>query len=237
MLKRLIRGLILREKADSKSFVEYLKRRGVKVGEVCYVPEPSSVLIDMTDPWLITIGDNVTITHGVCVLTHDYGWSVIKKHGSLKGSVLGSQAPVKIGNNVFIGVNTVITKGVTIGNNVIIGAGSVITKDCEDNGVYAGNPAKNIMTMDEYIAKREKKQFSEAKALAIAYRERFSVEPPKEIFKEYFMLFSTAEWSLNVPQFRSRMANCGNLDETVAYMDAHKPMFSSYEEFLKKCYE
>ena len=236
-LKNIIRKIILREKANSDCFVEYLKKRGVDIVGLCYIPEPSSVLVDLTEPWLITIGDNVTLTHGVVVLTHDYGWSVLKKNGVLKGSVLGSQAPVKIGNNVFVGVNAVITKGVSIGDNVIIGAGSIVTSDCESNGVYAGNPAKKIMSIDEYADKREKKQFDEAKKLAIAYRRRFLSDPPQELFREDFMLFCTAKEAENVPKFRSQMANCGNYEETVCYMNRHKPLFDSYEEFLKKCYE
>lgn len=237
MIKKAIRKLILREKASSEAFIEYLKKRGVTVGSNCYVPEPSSVLVDLTAPWLVTMGDNITLTRGVCVLTHDYGWSVLKKSDSFKGAVLGSQAPVRIGNNVFVGVNTVITKGVTIGDNVIIGAGSVVSKDCESGFVYAGNPATKIMTVEEYALKRERKQFEEARALALCYREKFSKNPPKEVFMEYFMLFCAAQEAADVPKFRSRMASGGNYDEAVSYMNSHKPMFSSFDEFLKKCYE
>ena len=236
-IKKAIRKLVLREKASSETFTEYLKKHGVEVGRFCYVPEPTSVLVDLTAPWLITIGDNVTLTHGVVILTHDYGWSVLKKNGSHKGSVIGAQAPVKIGNNVFVGVNSVIVRGVTIGDNVIIGAGSVVSKNCESNGVYVGNPAKRIMSIEEYAVKRIEKQFDEAKALAIAYRDKFSNTPPKEIFMEYFMLFATSQEAERVPEFRSRMENCGNYNETVAYMNSHMPVFDSFEDFLKKCYE
>lgn len=234
-LKNIVRKLILREKTDSESYLAYLRKRGVKIGDNCYIPEPSSVLVDLTDPWLITMGDNITLTHGVVVLTHDYGWSVIKKLDRFKGSVFGAQAPVKIGNNVFVGVNAVITKGVSIGDNVIIGAGSVVLKDCESNGVYVGCPAHKIMDIEEYAAKREKKQFEEAKRMVLAYRERFLSDPPKEIFKEYFMLFSTIEEARDTSEFRSRMNCCGNFEESVAYMGSREPMFSSYGDFLKNC--
>ena len=234
-LKKIIRRMIRREKSDSDSYIVYLRKRGVKIGKNCYIPEPSSVLVDLTDPWLVNIGDGVTLTHGVVVLTHDYGWSVIKKIPSFNGAVLGSQAPVKIGNNVFIGVNTIITKGVTIGDNTIIGAGSVVSKDCDGNGVYVGSPAKKIMDIDEYAARRKEKQFCEAKRMVIAYRERFLIDPPREIFKEYFMLFSTADDAANIPEFRSRMDTCGNFEETVIYMKSCEPMFASYEEFLENC--
>jgi acetyltransferase-like isoleucine patch superfamily enzyme len=52
----------------------------------------------------------------------------------------------KIGNNCFIGINSIIMPGVTIGNEVIIGAGSVVTKNIPDNCIAAGNPAKIIKT-------------------------------------------------------------------------------------------
>ena len=62
--------------------------------------------------------------------------------------------PIKVGNNVFIGSNTVILPNIKIGNNVIIGAGSIVTKDIPDGSVVAGNPAKLITTFDKYIEKR-----------------------------------------------------------------------------------
>ena len=237
ILKKTIRKIILREKADSNSYISYLRKRGVEIGDFCYIPEPSSVLIDLTAPWLITMGDNITLTHGTVILTHDYGWSVLKKSGDHKGSIIGAQSPVKIGNNVFVGVNTVITRGVTIGDNVIIGAGSVVSKNCESNSVYAGVPAKKIMSMEEYAAKRIQKQFEEAKALAIAYREKFSDPPSKEIFREYFMLFLTSEEAADIPDFRFQMGTGGNYDETLVYMNSTPPMFNSFEDFLGKCYE
>lgn len=58
---------------------------------------------------------------------------------------------VKIGNNVWIGMNAIILKGVTIGNNSIIGAGAVVVSDIPGNVMVAGNPARIIKTLDMSI--------------------------------------------------------------------------------------
>lgn len=52
--------------------------------------------------------------------------------------------PINIGNNVWIGMNSIVMRGVTIGDNVIIGAGSLVTKDIPENTIAAGNPCKVI---------------------------------------------------------------------------------------------
>ena len=67
---------------------------------------------------------------------------------------------VKIGNNCFIGAKAIILPGVSIGDNVIVGAGSVVTKNIPSNVVVAGNPAKIIMSIDEFTQKHiEKKDY------------------------------------------------------------------------------
>ena len=57
--------------------------------------------------------------------------------------------PISIGNNVWIGGNTVILPGVTIGDNVVIGAGSVVTKNIPANMIAAGNPCRVIREIVE----------------------------------------------------------------------------------------
>lgn len=52
--------------------------------------------------------------------------------------------PIYIGNNVWIGMNSVVMRGVTIGNNVLIGANSIVTKDIPNNAIAVGNPCKVI---------------------------------------------------------------------------------------------
>ena len=62
-------------------------------------------------------------------------------------------APVKVGNNVWIGENVVILSGVTIGDGCIIGANSVVTKNIEPNSIVAGIPAKVLKQWDEQTQK------------------------------------------------------------------------------------
>lgn len=99
-----------------------------------------------SEPYLIEIGSNVTITRGVCFVNHDGGVAVFRN----EYPSLNSFGKIIIGNNVFIGINSIILPGVKIGNNVVIGAGSIVNKDIPDNVVVAGIPAKVIKSLLEY---------------------------------------------------------------------------------------
>lgn len=235
MLRQLLHSFILREKANSQKYIAFLRNKGVEIGEDVVIYSPTKTTIDITCPWLLTIGNHVRITQGVIILTHDYSWAVLKHFPESEGRILGAQSPVVIGDNVFIGMNAIITRGVSIGNNVIVGAGSVVTKDCESNSVYAGNPAKKIMTMSEYLHKRAERQFTDAKKIAHIYRERFGDDPPKEVFREYFMLFCNRDEAERVPEFHYQMERCANFSESALFMQAHTPMFAGYSAFLMAC--
>ncbi len=235
MLKRFIRKIVFREKADSPSFIAFLRKKGVEIGDNVKFFAPADTVVDITCPWLLSIGDNVNITRGVVILTHDYSWSVLKLNPENPGRILGAQSPVSIGNNVYIGMNAIITRGVTIGDNVIIGAGSVVTKDCESNCVYAGVPARKIMTVDEFYKKREDKQLEEAVTMVRVYREKFGKNPPEEVFYEYFMLFSDSDKACSVPEFRRQLGQGKIYSDSIEYMNNNKPLFESYEDFLNHC--
>jgi acetyltransferase-like isoleucine patch superfamily enzyme len=114
------------------------RRSGVHMGHNALI---IASLIDPLYPELITIGDNVTITHA-SILTHDDSSVIWNRRRRV--------APVYIGNNVFIGLRAVVLPGVTIGNNCIVAAGAVVTKDVPDNYVVAGNPARPIKSIEEY---------------------------------------------------------------------------------------
>ena len=151
--KEKVKKILLGKRYDSHTYIEYLRRLGIKIGDDCTIYVPSKTLIDEQYPWMITIGNHVRITEGVKILTHDYAWAVLKTE---TGAILGASGTVKIGDNVFIGMNTVITRNVEIGNNVIIGAGSVVTKDVPEGAIVAGNPAKIVDSFSNLYEKRYK---------------------------------------------------------------------------------
>lgn len=99
-----------------------------------------------SEPFLVEIGDNVTVTHGVRFQTHDGGVGVFRK----EYPGLNVFGKIKIGNNVFIGEEAMIMYGVTIGDNVVIGAKSLVTRDIPSNSVAVGIPAKVVKSLDEY---------------------------------------------------------------------------------------
>ena len=144
----------------SDDMIQYLRLNGVKVGEGCRFYRPSSMNIDVTRPLLLEIGNYVKITSGVVILAHDYSRSVLRR---AYGEVIGEARKTVIGDNVFVGMNSVILSGAKIGNNVIIGAGGVISGSIPDNSVVAGNSGKVIMTLDEYYLRRKERYISEAK--------------------------------------------------------------------------
>ncbi len=107
--------------------------------------------IDGNFPWLISVGDNVTLATGVKILAHDASTAKIDGVHTKIGIV-------DIGNNVFIGCNSIVLCNTRIGDNVVIGAGSVVTRDVPSNSVYGGNPAKFICTFEEYSKKHQDNQ-------------------------------------------------------------------------------
>lgn len=87
---------------------------------------------------------------------------------------------------MFIGMKTTILKGIHIGNNVIIGANSLVNKNIPNNCVVAGNPAKVIMSIEDYYLKRKNAQYEEAEELVKLYRERYGKEPDERALHEFF---------------------------------------------------
>ncbi len=223
---KLTPGLIL-----SDLYIKRLRRKGMRIGKRTTIFNSPNVFIDESRPWMIEIGDDVQITRGVVILTHGYDWSVLK---GKYGEVLGSAGKVKIGNNVFVGMNTVILKGVTIGNNVIIGAGSLVNKDIPDNCVAAGNPARVIMSLEDYHEKRIAAQEKEAAELVREYRTVYGRDPDEAALSEFFWLFTGDDGELP-RSWEAQMQQIGNREFSAQVLKKQKPKYQNMQELLDHC--
>jgi acetyltransferase-like isoleucine patch superfamily enzyme len=92
----------------------------------------------------ISIGRNCLIAANVTILDSD-GHGLLPAERALVNPV---SKPIIIEDNVWIGINAIVLKGVRIGQNSVIGAGSVVTRDVPPNCVVAGNPAQVIRSLD-----------------------------------------------------------------------------------------
>ena len=135
--------------------VAYLRSLGTKIGNNCYLY--NRVTDFGTEPWLIEIGENVTIAGGVTLITHDGSSRLFRN--SLPGmNKFGNRfGTIQIFDNCFIGQNALILPDITIGPNSIVGASSVVTKPVPPETIVVGNPAREYCTLQEYIEKYRRK--------------------------------------------------------------------------------
>lgn len=129
---------------------EYAKYLGVKIGKNCYISTKNF----SSEAYLIEIGDNTRIASGVSFYTHGALWPFRKTYKVVKD--LDYFGKIKIGNNVHIGEDAKIMPGVIIEDNCIIGAGSIVTKSVPTGKIVAGNPAKIIGEVNDFIDKISK---------------------------------------------------------------------------------
>lgn len=141
----LIKEFIYRLRGDFTT--EKLISMGMKVGK--NFNRLHGVILDPGHCWLIEIGDNVTMAPNVHVLCHDASTKQFLNYTKI--------GRVTIGDNVFIGAESVILPGVTIGSNVIVGANSTVSHDVPAGMVVIGSPARIMCTTKEYLAKERER--------------------------------------------------------------------------------
>ena len=142
------------------------RRKGVRVGE------NSRIYIWQfnDEPFLISIGSRTTVTGGVRLLTHDGSTSLVRNAEGYRYQRYGR---ISIGNDVFVGMNSIIMPGVTIQSRVVVGAGSVVTKDVPEGTVVAGNPARPLMDFESFRRKIEQTCPNDKELeAAVNYKER-----------------------------------------------------------------
>lgn len=135
----------------------YYRSLGMKIGKnvsIINIPQFQSEINIGSEPYLVSIGDNTTVSFDVAFVTHDAATRVIRNlpDGDPETVIYGK---IKIGKNCFIGCRSVLLPNITIGDNSIIGACSVVNRDIPANSVAAGNPCRIICSLDEYRKKHE----------------------------------------------------------------------------------
>jgi acetyltransferase-like isoleucine patch superfamily enzyme len=113
-------------------------------------------------PEMIQIGDNSFINHPCCIWASPGGAITIgnnvllgpsasiisSNHGVARGELIrnqpGRDAPILIGDDVWLGAHVVVTAGISIGEGAVVGAGAVVTSDLPPMSICAGVPAKVI---------------------------------------------------------------------------------------------
>lgn len=128
------------------SYEKHGRYLGVKIGKNCSIQRCNFG----SEPFLISIGDNVQITADVKFFTHGGAWTLRSQFCKPNLDFFGK---IVIGDNVYLGNNALILPGVNISSNCIVGAGSVVTKSIPEGSIVAGNPARIIGTTEAFLKK------------------------------------------------------------------------------------
>lgn len=222
-IKEMLKKLVYPHSYSSEAYIKYLRRGGVKIGSDCIFYEPTNTKVDKTSLMFIEIGNKVQITKGVIILGHDYSYSVCAE---VLGKLPRKQKLTKIGNNVFIGMNSIILMGANIEDNVIIGAGSVVTGHCKTNSVYAGNPARQICSLEDYCARGEAQMVESARCWAKQFYERKGRLPEVSEMGFYTVLF--------VDKTDENMEKYFKNTENTGVIKAIKKMYNSVSEIMEE---
>ena len=90
------------------------------------------------------------------MLTHDYAMTAaLAAVGRRPRTDIALLSPVEIGDNCFLGAGVIVLPGTRVGKNAIVGAGAVVTGEVPENSVVAGNPARTICTIEEWLRRKQ----------------------------------------------------------------------------------
>ncbi|MGD0605052.1 MAG: acyltransferase [Streptosporangiaceae bacterium] len=126
--------------------VRYFRRQGADIGEGVEIFGARLFTLG-SEPYLVSIGNFVTISNNVDFITHDGGMRLARAEHP--GAYLYGR--IKVGHNCFLGAQCSLLPGAKIGNGSIVGAGSVVTGEIPPGVVAVGVPAKPIKSVEEYI--------------------------------------------------------------------------------------
>ena len=210
--------------------IRRLKKGGAEIGKnVAWFSE--DIVVDSSRPYLLHIGDYCKITKGVIILTHDYSLSVMRR---VYGEWIGEGKETFIGDNCFLGMNSIILMGAHIGDNCIVGAGSVVHGKFPDNVVIAGNPAKVICTLQEHYEKRCKQTVFEARQCALQYKKRLRRKPvPKDMIAFRFLFAPRSEDILREYKIDSFDCNGDEPNEVREAFFKTEPFWPDFNSFIE----
>ena len=148
---------------DSRLYMKFynnlLRRHGFKLNGIPRFIAKSARFDDFNR---ITLGDRLVVSMNVHFLTHDYSYTTALISINEKPTTdIGVLREIVIGDNVFIGMNSILLPGTIIGNNVIIGAGSIVRGKVPDYSVVAGNPATIISDIRDFAIKVKQRNDSD----------------------------------------------------------------------------
>ncbi len=134
----------------NEAVISTWRKRGSRIGVGCYI-NPDVQLDSMVE-----IGDDCVITGGARILSHDAAPALYLdelRGSSIFGRIVKRKKTV-IGSRCFVSSGAIILCGVTVGDNCVVAAGSVVTKDVQANSVVAGNPARVICSIGEFVERQ-----------------------------------------------------------------------------------
>lgn len=212
-------------------FLDYLTTRGAVIGENTRFISPSKCDIDPGRLDYITIGKNCCLSC-ITILAHDYSWYLFLE--AYNDILPDSGGEVVIGDNVFVGYQACILKGTHIGNNVIIGAKSVVKGNVPSNTVWAGIPAKQICTLDEFYNKKKQTRISDAVYRRNHIRSKYFRNPTIEEMGLFSFLFlERNEKNYNRYIKPIEFNGIKNNKQLKEKFFSSVPIFNSFEEFLE----
>lgn len=133
--------------------LDYAKKQGMVVGKGVSLAGKNGTSFG-SEPYLITLEDEVRISGGVKFFTHDGATWAFRDQKEYRDVV--KFGTISVGERTFIGNGAIIMPGVKIGKRCVVGAGAVVTHDIPDESVVAGVPARVISNIWEYAEKCKK---------------------------------------------------------------------------------
>ena len=130
--------------------VDFFRSKGVEIGEGAEI-FGANLYTFGSEPYLVSIGRHVTISHAVDFITHDGGMRIARTehpNAYLYGRI-------KVEENCFIGAHCTLLLGAMVGAGSVIGAGSVVTGKIPEGVVAVGTPARPVKSVEEYVESKK----------------------------------------------------------------------------------